>query len=86
MRLLDLPEDVLAMLERGELTEAMQTVLAVPDHEDRRRLARLSARAVGTRRSRAAARWAAAGADPGELLARPPIQSLPIVHGRLGSA
>ena len=41
MRLLDLPEDVLAMLERGELSEGhAQAVLAVPDHEDRRRLAR----------------------------------------------
>ena len=41
MRLLDLPEDVLAMLERGELTEGhARAVLAVPDHEDRRRLAR----------------------------------------------
>ena len=41
MRLLDLPEDVLALVERGALTEGhARAVLAVPDHEGRRRLAR----------------------------------------------
>ena len=41
LRLLELPEDVLAMLERGELTEGhARAVLAVPGHEDRRQLAR----------------------------------------------
>src|SRR5205085_64249 len=41
MRLLELPEDVLAMLERGELTEGhARAVLAVPENEGRRRLAR----------------------------------------------
>jgi len=41
LRLLELPDDVLAMLERGELTEGhARAVLAVPDHEGRRKLAR----------------------------------------------
>ena len=41
LRLLELPEDVLWMLARGELTEGhARAVLAVPEHEGRRRLAR----------------------------------------------
>ena len=41
MRLLDLPDDVLGMVERGELSEGhARAVLAVPDQEGRRRLAR----------------------------------------------
>jgi ParB family chromosome partitioning protein len=41
IRLLDLPDDVLGMVERGQLTEGhARAVLAVPDHEGRRRLAR----------------------------------------------
>jgi ParB family chromosome partitioning protein len=45
LRLLELPEDVLWMLARGELTEGhARAVLAVPDDEGRRRLARRVAR------------------------------------------
>src|SRR5204862_119814 len=41
IRLLELPDDVLGMVERGQLTEGhARAVLAVPDHEGRRRLAR----------------------------------------------
>ena len=41
MRLLDLPDDVLAMVERGELSEGhARAVLAVPDQDGRRWLAR----------------------------------------------
>jgi ParB family chromosome partitioning protein len=41
LRLLELPDDVLWMLVRGELTEGhARAVLAVPGHDDRRRLAR----------------------------------------------
>ncbi|HXF97354.1 MAG TPA: ParB/RepB/Spo0J family partition protein [Gaiellaceae bacterium] len=41
LRLLDLPEEVLWMLARGDLTEGhARAVLAVPDDEGRRRLAR----------------------------------------------
>jgi ParB family transcriptional regulator, chromosome partitioning protein len=45
LRLLELPEEVLWMLARGELTEGhARAVLAVPDHDGRRRLARRIAR------------------------------------------
>jgi ParB family chromosome partitioning protein len=45
LRLLELPEDVLWMLARGELTEGhARAVLAIPDDEGRRRLARRVAR------------------------------------------
>jgi len=41
IRLLDLPEEVLWMLVRGELTERhARAVLAVPDHEARKKLAK----------------------------------------------
>jgi ParB family transcriptional regulator, chromosome partitioning protein len=41
LRLLELPDEVLWMLARGELTEGhARAVLAVPDHDGRRRLAR----------------------------------------------
>ncbi|MEZ5100489.1 MAG: ParB/RepB/Spo0J family partition protein [Thermoleophilia bacterium] len=41
VRLLELADDVLSLVERGKLTEGhARAVLAVPDHEDRRRLAR----------------------------------------------
>ena len=41
LRLLELPEDVLWMLARGDVTEGhARAVLAVPDHDGRRRLAR----------------------------------------------
>lgn len=45
VRLLELPEDVLWMLARGELTEGhARAVLALPDDESRTRLARRAAR------------------------------------------
>ena len=41
VRLLELPEDVLALVDHAELTEGhARAVLAVPDHDGRRRLAR----------------------------------------------
>jgi ParB family chromosome partitioning protein len=44
VRLLELPDDVLWMVARGELTEGhARAILAVPDHEERRRLARRAA-------------------------------------------
>jgi ParB family transcriptional regulator, chromosome partitioning protein len=66
LRLLDLPEDVLAMLERGELSEGhARAVLAVHDHEDRRRLARLILRrGLSVRAAERAARWAGARTKP----------------------
>jgi ParB family chromosome partitioning protein len=66
MRLLDLPEDVLAMLERGELSEGhARAVLAVPDHSERRRLAReIVRRGWSVREAERAARWAGARRKP----------------------
>jgi ParB family chromosome partitioning protein len=62
LRLLELPDDVLAMLERGELTEGhARAVLAVPGNDGRRRLARQIVRhGLSVRAAERAARWAGA--------------------------
>jgi len=62
MRLLELPDDVLSMLERGELTEGhARAVLSVPHHDDRRKLARRIVReGLTVRAAERAARWAGA--------------------------
>jgi ParB family transcriptional regulator, chromosome partitioning protein len=62
VRLLELPDDVLAMLERRELSEGhARAVLAVPDHDGRRRLARrIVAEGLSVRAAERAARWAGA--------------------------
>ncbi len=66
MRLLELPQDVLGMVERNELSEGhARAVLAVPDHEERRRLARRIVReGLSVRASELAARWAGARRKP----------------------
>jgi ParB family transcriptional regulator, chromosome partitioning protein len=73
LRLLELPDEVLWMLARGELTEGhARAVLAVPDHDARRRLARrivrdgLSVRAAerAARTSGARTKARAARVDP----------------------
>ncbi len=62
LRLLELPDDVLGMVERGELTEGhARAVLAVPDHDGRRKLARDIVRTgMSVRAAERAARWAGA--------------------------
>ena len=63
IRLLDLPDDVLDMLEQGELSEGHgRAILQVPDHADRRKLAK-QARKEGwsVRQTEAGARSLAAG-------------------------
>ena len=62
LRLLELPDDVLGMVERGELTEGhARAVLAVPDHEERRVLARRIVRqGLSVRAAERAARWSGA--------------------------
>src|SRR5262245_6848844 len=62
VRLLELPEDVLKMVERGQLTERhARAVLAVPDHEGRRALARkIVQKGMSVRAAERAARWAGA--------------------------
>jgi ParB family chromosome partitioning protein len=66
IRLLDLPEDVLWMLARGDLTERhARAVLAVPDHEGRRRLAkRIVEHGLTARAAERAARDAGARRKP----------------------
>jgi ParB family chromosome partitioning protein len=61
-RLLELSEDILAMLERGELTEGhARAVLAVPDNEGRRALARRIVRqGLSVRAAEREARWSGA--------------------------
>jgi ParB family chromosome partitioning protein len=62
IRLLELPEDVLAMIARRELTEGhARAVLAVPDQDGRRRLARrIVKEGLSVRAAERAARWAGA--------------------------
>jgi ParB family chromosome partitioning protein len=79
IRLLELPEEVLAMVARGELSEGhARAVLAVPDQDGRRKLAkRIVREGLSVRAAERAARWAGArtrerrtsGVDP-EVAAR----------------
>jgi ParB family transcriptional regulator, chromosome partitioning protein len=66
IRLLDLPDDVLGMVERGQLTEGhARAVLAVPDHEGRRRLAReIVQKGLSVRVAEQRAKWAGAKQKP----------------------
>ena len=65
-RLLELPDDVLAMVERGELSEGhARAVLAVPDQTERRKLARkIVAQGMSVRAAERAARWSGAKTKP----------------------
>ena len=85
MRLLDLPEDVLAMLERGELSEGhARAVLAVPGHEERRRLAReIVRRGLSVRAAERAARWSGARRKPRKAA---PVPVDPVVADRARTA
>jgi ParB family transcriptional regulator, chromosome partitioning protein len=66
VRLLELPDDVLGLVERGQLSEGhARAVLAVPDNEERRRLARRIVRGgMSVRAAERAARWAGASTKP----------------------
>jgi ParB family chromosome partitioning protein len=66
LRLLELPDDVLALVERGTLTEGHgRAVLAVPDQEGRRALARrIVGQGLSVRAAERAARWAGARTKP----------------------
>ena len=66
MRLLELPDDILGMIERGELTDGhARAVLAVPDNDGRRRLAReIVTKGLTVRAAERAARWAGARRKP----------------------
>jgi ParB family chromosome partitioning protein len=80
LRLLDLSDDVLAMVERGELSEGhARAVLAVPDVGDRRRLARkIVAQGLSVRAAERAARWSGARTKP---RTKTPVD--PVVAGRV---
>ena len=62
LRLLELPDDILALVERGDLTEGhARAVLAVPGNEGRRRLARkIVRRGLSVRAAEREARWSGA--------------------------
>ena len=66
IRLLELPDDVLGMVERGQLSEGhARAVLAVPDHDGRRRLAReIVQKGLSVRVAEQRARWAGAKQKP----------------------
>ena len=66
LRLLELPDDVLGLVERGQLSEGhARAVLAVPDNEERRRLVRRIVRqGLSVRATERAARWAGARTKP----------------------
>jgi ParB family chromosome partitioning protein len=83
VRLLELPEDVLAMVGRNELTEGhARAVLAVPDNDGRRKLARRIVReGLSVRAAERAARWA--GARTKE---RKATSVDPVVAGRIKDA
>ena len=72
IRLLELPEDVLGMLERRQLSEGhARAVLGVPDHEGRRKLAReIVRKGMSVRAAERAARWAGAKTKPRRQPAR----------------
>ena len=83
VRLLELPEDVLAMVGRNELTEGhARAVLAVPDNDGRRKLARRIVReGLSVRAAERAASWA--GARTKE---RKATSVDPVVAGRIKEA
>jgi ParB family chromosome partitioning protein len=66
MRLLELSDDLLALVERGDLSEGhARAVLAVPDQEGRRRLAReIVKTGMSVRAAEQRARWAGARQKP----------------------
>jgi ParB family chromosome partitioning protein len=66
LRLLELPDDVLGLVERGDLTEGhARAVLGVPDNEGRRRLAgQIVRRGMSVRAAERAARWAGERTKP----------------------
>ena len=75
IRLLELPEDVLAMINRNELSEGhARAVLAVPDNDGSRKLAKLIVReGMSVRAAERAARWAGARTKERRVTAVDPV-------------
>src|SRR3954462_16029890 len=69
LRLLGLPHGVLGLVQRGGLSEGhARAVLAVPDNDGRRRLARqIVRRGMSVRAAERAARWAGAKTKPRKM-------------------
>jgi ParB family chromosome partitioning protein len=82
-RLLDLPDDVLAMVERGELSEGhARAVLAVPDNEGRRKLARkIVSTGMSVRAAERAARWSGAKTKPRTKTSVDPVLAARVKDG-----
>ncbi|CAB4683277.1 unannotated protein [freshwater metagenome] len=82
-RLLELPDDVLAMVERGELSEGhARAVLAVPDQAERRKLARkIISQGLSVRAAERAARWSGAKTKPRTKSAVDPVLAAKIRDG-----
>jgi ParB family chromosome partitioning protein len=66
IRLLELPEDVIGLLERGSISEGhARAILGLPDHDARRALARQVVRkGLTVRATERAARWGGARTKP----------------------
>jgi ParB family transcriptional regulator, chromosome partitioning protein len=66
IRLLELPEDVIGLLERGSISEGhARAILSVPGHDERRALARQVVRkGLTVRATERAARWGGARTKP----------------------
>jgi ParB family chromosome partitioning protein len=86
LRLLELPDDVLGMVERGQLSEGhARAVLAVPDQEGRRRLAReIVRKGLSVRAAEQRARWAGAKTKPRRATAKVDPALAARVRERLG--
>jgi ParB family chromosome partitioning protein len=91
LRILDLPDEALALVEAGELTEGHgRALLMAPDHADRRRLARAAAEQgwsvrVTEDRARAAAVGPQQGA-PGRDLHPDQVHAIEEIAAALGAA
>jgi ParB family chromosome partitioning protein len=71
LRLLELPDEALALLERGELSTGHgRALLMAPDHDERRRLARAAAAEGWSVRQTETRARAAAGREDGDVAAR----------------
>ena len=83
LRLLDLSDDVLAMVERGELSEGhARAVLAVPDQAERRKLARkIVSQGMSVRAAERAARWSGAKTKPRTKTVVDPVLAARVKEG-----
>ena len=91
IRLLELPEDVIGLLEREQITEGhARAILAAPGHDQRRALARQVVRkGLTVRATERAARWAGAKTKPRKTRRIDPglaARARAVAEGIVGSA